>query len=207
MQLTLSAWREQVEHANTAMAADPTRWKIRKQTTRGAREVTRPRVKNTIGTIKHTEGAIKAVNKREDWTDINPRHRLWSPWTIRDPNAKQGVDTANVNQPRLHPRGTTTLTETEKQWKLRDKCLRIATYYCVMAMQARSKHRIHLGLSRTLFRKWASSVIQQRSEQKRCEAHTSNNRTANDKPGRDMQAHRHTHASTKTGPIYRTTTK
>ena len=133
--------------------------------------MTRPRVKNTIGPIKHTEGAIEAVDKRENWTDINPRHRLWSPWTIRDPNAKQGVDTANVNQPRLHPRGTTTLTETEKQWKLRDKCLRIATYYRVMAMQARSKRRIQLGLSRTLFRKWASSVIQQRNEQKRCEAH------------------------------------
>ena len=136
--------------------------------------MTRPRVKNTIGPIKHTEGAIEAVDKRENWTDINPRHRhrLWSPWTIRDTNAKQGADTAYVNQPRIHPRDTTTLTETEKQWKLRDKCLKIATYYRVMAMQARSKRRIHLGLSRTLFQNGPHlSLIQQRSEQKRCEAH------------------------------------
>ena len=49
MQLALRAWREQVEHANIAVAADPTRWKIRKQPTRGAREVARPRANNTIG--------------------------------------------------------------------------------------------------------------------------------------------------------------
>ena len=70
MQLALRAWREQVEHANIAVAADPTRWKIRKQPTRGAREVARPRANNTIGPIKHTEGKILAVNKKEDWTDI-----------------------------------------------------------------------------------------------------------------------------------------
>ena len=190
MQLALRAWREQVEHANIAVAADPTRWKIRKQPTRGAREVARPRANNTIGPIKHTEGKILAVNKKEDWTDINPRHRLWSPWTVRDPNAKQGGGTAHVNQPRLHPRGTTTLTETEKQWKLRDKCLRVATYYRVLAMQARSKRRIQLGLSRALFRTWASSVIQQRREHKRCEAH---------KQQSDNQRHiREGHASAQT---------
>ena len=150
----------------------------------------RPRANNTIGPIKHTEGKILAENKKEDWTDINPRHRLWSPWTVRDPNAKQGGGTAHVNQPRLHPRGTTTLTETEKQWKLRDKCLRVATYYRVLAMQARSKRRIQLGLSRALFRTWASSVIQQRREHKRCEAH---------KQQSDSQRHiREGHASAQT---------
>ena len=73
---------------------------------------------------------------------------------------------------------------------LRDKCLRVATYYRGMAMQARSKRRIQLGLSRALFRTWASSVIQQRREHKRCEAH---------KQQSDSQRHiREGHASAQT---------
>ena len=162
MQLALRAWREQVEHTNATVASDPSRWRVRTQPTRD-----QPRASTIIGPIKHTDAKILAVNRKEDWSDINPRYRIWSPWIVREPTTKIGA----TQSQQQHVKRTKTLSDEEKRWKLRDKCLRVATYYRLMGMRSRSEHRTRLGASKKTFRTWANSVIEQRRESKRIAAH------------------------------------
>ena len=70
-----------------------------------------------------------------------------------------------------HAKRTKTLSDEEKRWKLRDKCLRVATYYRLMGMRSRSEHRTRLGASKKVFWTWAKSVIEQRRESKRLATH------------------------------------
>ena len=162
MQLALRAWREKGEHTNETVASDPSRWRIRTQPTRD-----QPRASPFVGPIKHTDAKILAVNRKEDWTDINPRSRLWSPWIVRDPTTKIGT----IQSQQQHAKRTKTLSDEEKRWKLRDKCLRVATYYRLMGMRSRSEHRTRLGASKKIFWTWAKSVIEQRRESKRLATH------------------------------------
>ena len=49
--------------------------------------------------------------------------------------------------------------DADRRWKLRDKCLRVATYYRVMHMRERSRRTACMHRLRKLFAGWAASFL------------------------------------------------
>ena len=49
--------------------------------------------------------------------------------------------------------------DADRRWKLRDKCLRVATFYRVMHMRERSRKAACMRRMRRLFSGWAASFL------------------------------------------------
>ena len=49
--------------------------------------------------------------------------------------------------------------DADRRWKLRDKCLRVATFYRVMHMRERSRKAAYMRRLRRLFSGWAASFL------------------------------------------------
>ena len=71
----------------------------------------------------------------------------------------------------MTPTPPTKPTELQLRWQLRDKCLRVATYYRVMKLRLRAEKRDRLCNVRRTFRKWAPTAIQEMRDTTRRNTH------------------------------------
>ena len=76
--------------------------------------------------------------------------------------------------------GPPTLAEHQlmQRWKLRDKCLRIATYYRVLRLHDRAAHRNTMQRLRPRFANWAASLIRHTQHMARLTAHREHTQAA-----------------------------
>ena len=80
----------------------------------------------------------------------------WSPWHARPRprgaagSAEDGAAEPGEPSPELRP------------WRIRDRCLRIASYYRVMHLHEQAADRRRRAETRTRFQKWAATVVRQR---------------------------------------------
>ena len=95
-----------------------------------------------------------ALERRSDWSGVGGRR--WSPWGMA---FGEGVEEDAVEGGA--ELGPITLSEygADRRWKLRDKCLRVATYYRVMHMRERSRRTACMHRLRKLFAGWAASFL------------------------------------------------
>ena len=168
LQLVVRAWREQTEYNMPALQHDPTRWVVRQ--TASARVGTNTSTRTLLGPILSSNEKQLAETKCEDWQDVNVLHRLWSPWLAHKEGKPKPKPTTQVG-PRVAPTPPTRPTEIQLRWQLRDKCLRVATYYRVMKLRLRAEKRDRLCNIRRTFRKWAPTAVQEMRDTTRRNTH------------------------------------
>ena len=200
LHLVVRAWREQVEYAMPRLQAAPSLWKVRQPPRRGA-----ARFGETgdnpdgpgDGTLLQEAGAslagpsigpgtdrAMAADRRDDWSTVARAARTWSPWGNGAATADGSDDEPGTE---AAPTGPVTLAtyQAVSRWQLRDKCLRVATYYRVMHMHTRAIRAARLRRLRARFSAWAPTFVMHTHEIARREVHDS--RTAADRQTRGEQ--------------------
>ena len=96
-----------------------------------------------------------------------PAARTWNPWGTRLSPAPETQITVDLTT------GPPTLLEhrMHMQWKLRDKCLRVATYYRVLDLHRRALRKKTLSRLRARFASWALSFVDHTKLTARQETH------------------------------------
>ena len=175
MQMTFRAWREQVELTAPQIHNVPTKWKVRTTTnqpttTRIARDDPDTDWGDRECEDPSPEKAL-AHTKRDDWCDVPQAAYNWNPWGTRqcaDDNSQAPQDDDDT---RAYGPLTQQACRAEQRWKLRDKCLRVATYYRVMHLRHTARRREHMQTMQRKFAAWALSFIRHIKHQERLTAH------------------------------------
>ena len=187
LQLTIRAWREQVEHDMLHLQATPAAWKVRLPPRRSAAQLPSLRqhslqqtssvqVLDVLVHATHTHppgvdnpDQTLARQRCEDWGDLSAAARNWNPWGTAI------VDQTQTPGARSDEGLTGPLTFAHhrvlQRWKLRDKCLRVATYYRVMHLNRRAQRAADLKRLRARFSRWAFSFIRHTQHATRQDAH------------------------------------
>ena len=110
-----------------------------------------------------------ARQRCEDWGDLSAAARNWNPWgtAIVDQTQTPGArsDEGLTGPP------TFANHRVLQRWKLRDKCLCVATYYRVMHLNRRAQRAADLKRLRARFSRWAFSFIRHTQHATRQDAH------------------------------------
>jgi hypothetical protein len=150
LQLTLRAWREQAER-EVQLRDDAAQQ--RSAAAHDAAHATQASAAPQLDTASQEK--TFSQHRREDWRDVTPAARTWNPWGTRLSPAQETQTTVDLTT------GPPTLSEHQMhmRWKLRDKCLRVATYYRVLELHRRALRKKTLSRLRARFASWALSFV------------------------------------------------
>ena len=110
-----------------------------------------------------------AAKRRDQWDDIHATARNWNPWGTRMAAACDEEED-HTTEREAGPQ-TNEEYQTEMRWKLRDKCLRVATFYRVMHLRARALRIATRKRLRLRFTVWSNSFIEYTRHTARQSAH------------------------------------
>ena len=212
LQLTIRAWREHVEHATPQLQNAPTKWKVRRPSRQSAAtpspaqssaqnsQVLGVLVNAQNSALQTAETLDQALTRRrrEDWTDLHVKARRWNPWGAPAPTLPTDAQGQNDETPR--PPDQQHLCAL-KRWMLRDKCLRVATYYRVMHLHSRARRAVTLRRLRQRFASWALSFVRHTQHSARQTAH--NNHTSDLRTTRQGRVSANTHMHMHSVDLYR----
>jgi len=152
MQLVVRLWRERVELDAPGISTDEKRWVVRRP------QKGRVRRRNvTAGSSQLSKEVKFALKQKADMGEVAANFS-WSPW-------KSHSKPASGDAPASNERESEASTAATKNWKLRDKCLRVASYYRVLHSGARAGERVRREVTLARFRRWASTWLEQRKAQ------------------------------------------
>lgn len=204
LQLTLRAWREQVELSNPQINDTPARWKVRTTTSRTTTEHIAGDDPDAALEDREREQSPEvalAQRKRRDWGDVPQTAYNWNPWGTRahtpdDTLSPPNGDIANPPSP-PNPQER----RAEQRWKLRDKCLRIATYYRVMHLHHEATRREYKCKLQHKFARWALSFVRYVEHKERLAAH--NDTTSRERASRHDLVSASTRMHMRPNDLYR----
>ena len=153
MTLVFRSWRERVEHDTPGINNDNTRWRIR----RAARTRNSPRRaprRRGGAMVTHESVEKKFANERLNDVERFAEGYKWSPW--RDDSQRIAID---GNHDEAVQRVDETLLT---QWRMKSSLMRLATYYRVTGAHERAMRRRRTENTKTRFRAWAISVLNER---------------------------------------------
>ena len=142
LQLVVRLWRERAEHDAPGLMTDETRWVVRTQKP-SARLRKRRRRRAEEGKSEEKKFACRP------WA-CDP-HK-WNPWRTAEENTP-------TEDTECDSKGGETPSTMLLGWRLRDRCLRIASYYRVMRLRQQAEERRRRARTRGRFQQWAASAV------------------------------------------------
>ena len=162
LHLTLRLWREQIEKEAPGICNDNSRWVIR--TKKQGRAMRPRRATNHSPSASEVFVNERKLNFQREVTD----NYTWSPWFPTNPRGQTEPEDEATSM------GQEETTEEEqaqwRAWQLRDRCLRVATYYRVQHMQSRAARRERRLRVQVALRAWAKQTLETTRQQQHREA-------------------------------------
>ena len=202
LQLVVRAWRERVEHDSPGICTDASRWIVRKRQPQPQSRLRR-RITQQLGQNQFTGEDQKFCSQQIASLDLLAQDYKWTPWQSADQKPTARPIRRSARAPPPEP------TEIERRWKLRDKCLRVATYYRVMHSHARAERQAKSSRVKARFRAWATSWLAERKAEREHQGrHAGAAETERQRRGEGGdQPSAHTRMETKGPDVYRAGTR